>query len=176
MEKKQRKRPKTYKKKLDSQHLQAKFLKALRETGHRVHSCRVTGICPVTLLRYEELHPDFAERAVDAQQEAHDKIEVTGKQLALAGDGPMIRFFLPHLFPEKYSNNYKIEHGGQLNIEAGVRVSVIEDENWYGNKAHDKAAQSAAASNSGVIEPGPPQGGGLRPALGEDGDGTDGDD
>lgn len=60
-----------------------------------------------------------------------------------------------------------------INLTGGVRI--VEDDNWYGNSDRF-AALAAAASGSDSDGPGPVQGGGRRPPLGKDGNGTPGGD
>lgn len=64
--------------------------------------------------------------------------------------------------------------GGPLQLDA--TVDVKHDDNWYGNEAHDLAAKSAATSTASAALAVPVQGGGVRPTLGEDGDGPVDDD
>lgn len=58
------------------------------------------------------------------------------------------------------------------NVNVAVGVQVIEDENWYGNSAKYQAAEAQAASSAGAAGPESIQGGSLRPAVGQNGNGA----
>jgi hypothetical protein len=53
-----------------------------------------------------------------------------------------------------------------------VAIQVKEADDWYGHDAHALAAKSLAASGAGAALPGPVQDGGVRPAVGKNGNGT----
>ena len=53
-------------------------------------------------------------------------------------------------------------------------ITVVEDAEWYGNDAHSQAASRIAASASDLIVPGTVQGGSVRPAVGQNGHGSNG--
>lgn len=52
------------------------------------------------------------------------------------------------------------------------QIAVVEDERWYGNDAHSKSTEAAAAPIAGLIESVAVQGGGLRPTVGKNGNGS----
>lgn len=64
-------------------------------------------------------------------------------------------------------------HKQTPDIHVHTIVCVIEDESWYGNEAHNKASETIESPNSHSAIAVEVQGGGLRPSLGEDGDGLD---
>ena len=64
---------------------------------------------------------------------------------------------------------------GELNINLGTGIRIIEDRNWYGN--FDRlSAIAAAASDQDSDGPGPVQGGGGGPPVGKNGNGSTGGD
>lgn len=56
----------------------------------------------------------------------------------------------------------------------GATLVVVKRDDWYGNRAHDLAAERAAASKASVALPGSVQDGGERSAVGKNGNGTAG--
>ena len=90
------------------------------------------------------------------------------------GSDTLAKFLLAVGKPEKYSQRQQVEHRGSVNIDHEIRIGVIEDDGWYGNKAHSQAAARLAASDPGAALPGPVQGGSVRPAVGQNGHGSNG--
>ncbi len=78
------------------------------------------------------------------------------------------------------SQNQADEHhdAGDLIVHQGriehVGVKVMEDVNWYDNDAHGMAAQGAQPPDASLALPGPVQGSGVRPAVGQNGHGANG--
>jgi len=72
------------------------------------------------------------------------------------------------------AQNQSDEHhatGQEIHItgEQLVTIQVVEDEHWYGNKAHALAAEAAAVSDPDSTEPGQVQDHGVRAPLGQNG-------
>ena len=61
--------------------------------------------------------------------------------------------------------------GTQVNVAVGVRV--VQRDDFYGNDAHDRDAETIDASTNGHAIPGEIQDTGLRPTVGENGNGHD---
>jgi hypothetical protein len=130
------------------------------------YACRQTNITIQTLSNYRKKHSDFDQEVIDTEIESVDELEVKAHKKAMKGDSPMLRFMLACKRPKKYSQRYLIEHGGQVDINADLKVTVLEDEGWYGNDAHHKAAESAAPSIAGAVESGEAEGGSVRETVG----------
>lgn len=65
--------------------------------------------------------------------------------------------------------------GVNVNVNGETRIVVIEDANWYGNRAHElEAARAAEASIGSAPLGGEIQGSGLRPPVGQNGAGSNG--
>lgn len=66
-------------------------------------------------------------------------------------------------------SNQRDEHlSAPQKLELSLAPGVAESEDWYGNNAHDLAAQSAAASEAGPAINGEKEGSGLRTQVGQD--------
>ncbi|MCI0361720.1 MAG: hypothetical protein L0211_24815 [Planctomycetaceae bacterium] len=152
----------------------AAFLVSLRTYGLLKRAAEAVGVSYRTVRSYVESDPEFASQVAAADEAGVDDLEMKATDVALKGDGPMLRFLLACKRPEKFSQRYQLEHGGSVDVTGNVTVTVVEDEKWYGNNAHDKAAKGVASSTRSVIEPSEVQGGGMRAAMGQNGHGPDG--
>lgn len=151
------------------------FLDHLRKHGVIAAAARAVNVGTATVKDTRRRDPTFEQQVHDAQEEAMDAIEVRAHEMAAdEKDGPMIRYLLSCKRPEKYSQRYQLEHGGTVDVTGEITVTIVEDENWYGNDAHDKAAQGIASSVRSAAESSTVQGSGLRPALGQNGNGANG--
>lgn len=155
-----------------------RFLKALRDNlGSIRAACRACKIGFSLVSNERQRDPDFAAAIDDAREAAIDGLVETGVKLANAGDGAMIRFFLPRLRPSEYAETQRVKYEGQVNVNNDVRITIVEDPDWYGKSiTHDPAANGATPPGSDPALPGTVQASCVRPAMGEDGRGPDGDD
>jgi hypothetical protein len=90
---------------------------------------------------------------------------------------------LERRFPERWASKDKTPRRGKDQTgqphpqhAASQRgpVVVIQDDEWYGNNAHDLAASRLAAPEARPALPGATQGGSVRAKVGQDGPGADG--
>lgn len=156
--------------KLDDPRNRAKLLKTIVETGLLKHSCRAIGLTYQAFQNYRNTHREFADLVEEAEEQSVDDLEVEAHKRARNGSDTLIKFLLACKRPEKYSQRQQVSHSGSV----GHDIRIVEDMNWYGNAANNLPSNAASSSDGGAIEPGPVQGSGLRPAVGEDSNGTSG--
>lgn len=132
---------------------------------------------PQTLYNSKKRWPDFAATVDGITEECFEDMEATAYERAMAGSDTLLKFLLASGNPQKYAQR-SIQEGTVVNVHSHEhRVAIVEDDGWYGNViTNDQAAQAPAPSIAGPVVSGAVQGGGMRQTLGQDGDGTDGDD
>jgi hypothetical protein len=145
---------------LDHKATRERFLRNLSKWGSRRRACKLADISYSTLTAHMARDPVFAAEVEDIEQEALDDIEgnvlVTAKTDASIG----IRV-LKIKRPKEWGEKQIVSH------EGSVTVRVIEDESWYNNRAHDKAAQALTAPVASIVESLPLQAGSLRSEVGQ---------
>lgn len=172
--------------------LQAAFLGAFSECGVIGRAAEIAGCARKTHYRWLLDDPTYPPRFEDARDQACDRLEMEARRRAVEGvmepvfgsggkgqgtvrvgdirrfSDTLLIFLMKGAMPEKYRERQSVEHSGQL-VHA---IKVVHDEDWYGNDAHALTAESAAAPNASAAIAGPNESLGLRPALGQDGDGV----
>lgn len=73
---------------------------------------------------------------------------------------------------DNHESNTTVQIGIQNNTT--VKIGVIEDERWYGNDAHadNHPPKTTVSSIAGIAQSSPIQGDSVRPAVGQNGNGT----
>jgi len=83
----------------------------------------------------------------------------------------LLIFLLKGARPEKYRERYQVDSNIKTDSTAPVKVEIQGD--WYGN-ANRLSAAGVAAPTAGLTLASPSEAGGLRPAVGQDGNGSNG--
>lgn len=142
--------------------------------GRRGWACTLFGISEQTLRNETERDAEFSEQVTAARQKAIATLVRKGTQLAFDGDGPMIRFLLPKLCPEEFAESQQIEHRGTINHDHDVRITVVEDDDWYKTGGTSATPARLESSGPGPVVPGTIQGGSVRATVGKNGRGSHG--
>ena len=172
------------------------FLRAYSKTGRKQDSALLAGVSCRTVQKWREEFPDFEERFQIAHEQWRDILKAEVYRRAVEGwEEPVyqkgecigyVRKFDSNLlmFAMKQADaSYKDRQETNVNVATQINnsttnihgnVTIIEDADWYGNKAHDMATEAVAAHAPGALIPGEVQGGGLRPSLEQDGNGDAG--
>jgi hypothetical protein len=98
-----------------------RFLRILRECwGIRRRACKQCGISYSAFLFEYDRNETFRHQVLEAELDANEDLEVAAHTIAIAGDGPMLRFLLATRMPEKYSRDR-----GALTINANAPLPQI---------------------------------------------------
>jgi hypothetical protein len=90
------------------------FLRALAEQGTVSAACAAAAIDRSTAYRARQADEDFALAWADIESEVTEQLEEKAVEIALAGDGHLLRFLLQHRLPDKYGKTVKLEHAGSI--------------------------------------------------------------
>ena len=93
------------------------FLEALRETATVTEACRVAGIGRATAYRARQQDEAFAVAWADVEEESTETLESVAVQRARDGSDTLMIFLLKSRRPQKYRENVKIEHGGEIRTD-----------------------------------------------------------
>jgi hypothetical protein len=93
------------------------FLEALRETATVTEACRVAGIGRATAYRARQQDEAFAVAWADVEEESTETLESVAVQRAKDGSDTLMIFLLKSRRPQKYRENVKIEHGGEIRTD-----------------------------------------------------------
>ena len=93
------------------------FLEALRETATVTEACRVAGIGRATAYRARQQDEAFAVAWADVEEESTETLESVAVQRAVDGSDTLMIFLLKSRRPQKYRENVKIEHGGEIRTD-----------------------------------------------------------
>lgn len=135
------------------------FLSAYAECGTVTHAATAAGISRGS--HYVWLgEPEYEAAYSLAHDYACQSLELEARRRAMAGwDEPvfhngevcghkrkfsdaLLMFLMKGAMPDKYRDNVKLEHAGA--IGGNVTIRIVEDEDWYRNDAHARAAQAAS--------------------------------
>lgn len=83
----------------------------------------------------------------------------------------LLMFMLKALRPDVYRERVESKVTGSLKVENNTNIRVVEDRDWYGN-ANRVAAASDGASIADHLVAGAIQGAGVRPTVGQNGNGN----
>lgn len=95
---------------------QQAFLKAYAELGTVTHACTAVGIDRSTPHVAAKRDPVFAEAFASAREAAADRLERVAIRRAEDSSDVLLIFLLKALRPEKFRENVKVEHSGQVQL------------------------------------------------------------
>jgi hypothetical protein len=100
--------------------LQASFLDSFAESGNVRASAMTAGVGRRTVYDWREKDPEFAAAFDEAREDAIEVLEAELRVRATIGAGErgpsdvLLMFLLKSLRPDRYRDNVKIEHGGEV--------------------------------------------------------------
>lgn len=80
----------------------AEYLNLLRQGHRRQRAARAIGVVPSTVARYAQQDPTFVEAVSLAEMEAHEAVEESLYNTALAGNTTAIIFYLTNRMPDEW--------------------------------------------------------------------------
>lgn len=165
------------------------FLKAYSRTGRKHDSAEMAGVSCRSIQKWRDEFPEFEEafqsahgkwadllksevfrRAVDGWEEpVYYKGEMVGTIRKY--DSNLLMFLM-----KQADSSFKENYQTQVNVANRVNqttihgnVTIIEDSDWYGNRAHDMASEAVTAQSPGAHVPCEVQVVGLRETVEQDG-------
>lgn len=94
-----------------------KFLEAMRGTATVTEACRAVNIHRTTAYKARQQDEAFAVAWADVEEESTEKLESVAVQRAKDGSDTLMIFLLKSRRPQKYRENVKIEHGGEIRTD-----------------------------------------------------------
>ena len=92
----------------------AAFLASLRQQGNVSAAARVAGISRSVVHEARAADPGFAAAWTDAIEEGADTLEAEARRRAFAGSDTLLIFLLKAARPQKYRENVKHVHAGDI--------------------------------------------------------------
>lgn len=102
-----------------------RFLKALGDTGIVSAACQAAGIERTTAYKRRDVDSDFAAAWAEAERLGIEVLEDIATRRALNASDTLLIFKLKGAKPEKYRDNQRIEHTGQIGM-VQIREVVVE--------------------------------------------------
>jgi hypothetical protein len=175
--KRKQKRPGGRKPLLRTEKQRARFIKILIECGGVLNAaCRRAGVTKPTVYNERDRDPEFAAMVEEAATTAHENVKANVWKHAQID--PELGLRLLRLIDTNFQPRSQVEVRGTVEHEHEVRITVVEDDHWYGNEAHARAngssATRVASSGSNLVIPGTVQGGDVRSEVGKNGHGSNG--
>lgn len=96
---------------------QGEYLRIVAETGSLVQARRRVGVTSKTVANWR-VDPEFVEAAQDALDVAHDAIRAKVRELALAGDGPMLALSMKVIEPALQARATQVAVGVKVGRES----------------------------------------------------------
>ncbi len=127
-----------------------------------------------TLRNEERRDHEFKALTHSVDPDCVEDAEAELYRRAMKGSDTLLKFYLAVKNPQKYSQRHLLEYQGRIDVDHEVRLTVVEDDGWYENTAHDLAAARLAAPDPGSAIEGTVQGGDVRPPVGQNGHGSNG--
>lgn len=93
------------------------FLEALRGTATVTEACRQAGIGRSAAYSARQKDEPFAVAWADVEEESTETLEKVAAQRAVDGSDTLMIFLLKSRRPQKYRENVKIEHGGEIRTD-----------------------------------------------------------
>lgn len=172
----------------------ATFLNCYKVTGRVNESCYLSRVDRTTLRKWQETYPDFVEEYEQAEQCYLESLEKEVHRRGVEGwDEPVYQMGMKVGSKRKYdstlllallkSKKPEYRDGTSVNIANAIsnqttningNVTIIEDADWYGNDAHDLAAEASASHAASPVVPGEVQTTGVRKTVEQNGNGDDG--
>lgn len=123
------------------QHLRAKWdyrppdwrervIRALYTNPNLRSAGEVAGVSYQTLMTHRRNDPSFAMEIELARQACMDSLEGKGYDIAMGGDGQMLRWFLTHNRPEVYSPKSEVTHKHESHVGIAVLLDAFEAEGY----------------------------------------------
>lgn len=166
----------------------ATFLREYGKTGKMQHSARTAGISCRTIQKWRATYPEFDEQYEDAHQHYIDVLRTAAFQRAVYGvtnpgkhgdittySDNLLMFLMKQADP-----SFRDKQETSVNVATQINntthnvhgnITIIEDADWYGNEAHNLAAEAAAAHLTGPSLPSEVQATCVREAVEQDGNG-----
>ncbi len=159
------------------------FLREYGKTGRMQHSAGVAGISCRTVQKWRNEYPEFDERYEDSHQQYIDMLKNAAINRAVNGvtnpgkfgdvttfSDYLLMFLLKQADPSFKDNApVQVNTGPQINQNSfHGNVTIIEDANWYGNKAHDLATKAVTAHTPSSLISSEIQAPGMRETLEQD--------
>ncbi len=134
----------------------AKFISSLAEGASITEAAKSAGVCRMTVYRLRESDPDFAEAWDDALEAGTDLIEDEALRRATKGtlkpvfhkgehvgdireySDTLTIFLLKGRRPDKYRDNAKVEHSGEIGIAGVVRVPAKQSKEEWAQKQAER--------------------------------------
>lgn len=166
------------------------FLAAFAKLGNVTSACKSAKCSRVQVYAWLKDDPEFAKQFDEAQQEAMEHLEEEARRRAVTGtlkpvfylgsqcgqireySDTLLIFLMKAGNPQKYRENSRVEHAGNVAVQHSGELKIQQREDWYGNNAHDRLAETASASGAGADFASEIQAAGVRQAMGQDGNGT----
>lgn len=116
-------------------HLQAggggwkpRFLEAYQQLGTVTHAAARAGVARSTVYAAIDADPTFSADWREARESAIEGLERVAIQRAVDGSDTLLIFLLKSLRPERYRDNVKIEHTGELTLNDLLFPNALGDE------------------------------------------------
>lgn len=112
------------------------FLEAFAETGNHNLASRAIHAPPGAYRVWRKDDPSFDAALADLESYVTDRLEGVAYKMARDGDGPMLRYMLTALRPDKYGRQ-RVEHSGTLSLTFEEALAEIDrdrkdDEGMFG--------------------------------------------
>lgn len=164
------------------------FLTNYKKLGLIQRSAEIACVSCRTIQKWRQDDPEFDEACQEVRVSRLEQMQEEAWRRAVCGwtvpgkfgDIPLYSDRLLMFLMSREDPSYR-SNAAQVNIANAVNqttnninaesVSIIEDPGWYGNEAHNLAAQAVAAHRSGSVIPGAVQTIGLRETVEQDCDG-----
>lgn len=164
-----------------------KFLAAYARCGNVGQAAKAAGCERHAYYDWLEKDPEFQDRFDRAHEAACDVLEKEAWRRAVKGttrpvfqgkehvgdiqeySDTLLIFLLKGGRPEKYRERLSVD----AKVDSHAKIQVLEDQDWYGNASRLLAARNGSSSPSPAVG-GAVQGCALRPAVGKNGHGTNG--
>lgn len=106
----------------------AKFIAALESEGTVLSAARVAGVNRSTVYRERQANEEFALAWADAEEAVTEGLERKAAELAMAGEVRLIEFLLKARRPERYRENVKVEHAGEVSQRVRLDLRKLDTE------------------------------------------------
>lgn len=149
--------------------MQNRLLEQFEKTGQLLHSLDTCKVPRTSHYDWLKTDPVYAERFANAKQRICDIMEEEAKRRAIQGTKKpvfhkgeivghineysdlLLIFLMKANMPEKYRERLEHSHSGPGGgpIQTQSKVTIVEDNDWYGNQSR-LPTETVAASNSSL--------------------------
>jgi hypothetical protein len=125
---------------------QPRFLRTLAATGNVSLACQAAKVGRTRAYEARQRDEDFAVAWHEALEDACDELESEARRRALAGSDQLLMFLLRSHRPERYRENYRVEHSAPADAPVPVKreVFVPSSDEWHA-EVLKVAAEAVAA-------------------------------